>query len=230
MRTKIIDVSSFDQDEDTKGTRVVYGFTEEQLANPLATIQAFVADPAAFKEGEYRAILTHGQDQRLQAYLRKGEPHYRRTSFQSDKIPRYLLAFSFGENPDVNMQLATSVERAISRLDSLRVFVQWEIANILCERNGQYRKRVSRIDFDCDRDYITSIEVVEKFKSMIPKDDGVTLLLVCQAWHAPRCILTCEDRGLRVVQGEFVDEFSPSDPQKWVRNWLAWVLKEGTKK
>jgi hypothetical protein len=133
MRTIVIDVTGFDQDEATKGARVVYGFRQEHLDKPLPTINAFVAYPASFRDGEYRAILTEGQDARLRAYLIAGG--YRCEQFEHEELPHYLLALSYGENPDVNMQLANIVQESLNNLRSLKAFVQWEIANILCERN-----------------------------------------------------------------------------------------------
>jgi hypothetical protein len=226
-----MDVTEFDKNEATEGTRVVYAFGEDHLPHPMRTIQTFVDDPPSFRDGDgdYRAILTEKQNARFLAYLRAG--NYRYSDFTQDERPDYLLAFSYGENPDVNMQLATIVERAIdSSPDSLKFFVQWEIANILYERSENYRTIVSKIDLDYDREYITSFEVVEKFKRAIGRDKDVSVFLVSQAWHAPRCIQICRAQRLNIVRGEFIDDFSLSDPQKWVRNWLAWVLKEGTKK
>jgi len=228
MRTVIIDVTSFDQDETTKDTRVVYGFGQQHLDTPLRTIQALVANPSAFRDGEYKAILTEGQNSRFLAYLKAGS--YRCTDFASNGKPHILVAFSYGENPDVNMELARIVERAIADIVPLRVFVQWEIANILCERKATYRSALTRIDFDYDRDYITSVELVERVRRTVGDVAGLNLFVVCQAWHAPRCIQICSSQGFNVVRGEFFDGFSASDPQKWVRNWLAWVMKEGSKK
>jgi uncharacterized SAM-binding protein YcdF (DUF218 family) len=53
-------------------------------------------------------------------------------------------------------------------------------------------------------------------------------VLIAQAWHGPRALRLCAESGLDVTVGEFVDDFSPSDPQPWVRNWLVWVFKEST--
>lgn len=128
------------------------------------------------------------------------------------------------------MQLAALVEEMARQYSSLKIFVQWEIANILYERDRGYRARVRKIDMDYDRDYITSDHLVEKFILAIGQDaKSSAIFLVCQAWHAPRCIKICADIGLNIVGGKFVDDFSTNDPQKWVRNWLACVLKEGTK-
>ncbi len=229
MRIIIIDVTSFDQDEGTKGTRVVYGFRQKHLDKPLQTIQDFVTNPSGFLDGEYKAILTEGQNIRFLSYLQAG--NYRCTDFGQEEKPDYLLAFSYGENPDVNMQMATIVESALKNLQSLKaIVVQWEIANILYERDGRYRGIVKRIDLDYDRDYITSDEVVERFKPFTNGEKDARVFVVCQAWHAPRCIQISRAQGLNIIRGEFIDDFSRSDPQKWVRNWLVWVLKEGTKK
>ncbi len=227
MRTITIDISSFDQDELSKGTRVVYGFRQDHLDKPFQTIQDFLANPSHFLDGEYKAILIEGQNARFLTYLKSGE--YRYEDFGQEEKPNYLLAFSYGENPDVNMQLATIVERAMKNIESLKVVVQWEIANILYERDEAYRDTVKRIDLDYDRDYITSANVVERFKTFIKGEQDTRVFVVCQAWHSPRCIRICTDQGLKIVRGKFIDDFSRSDPQKWVRNWLAWVLKEGTR-
>ncbi len=228
MRTVVIDITEFDQDEPSRGTRVVYGFRQEHLDNPLQTIQEFVDNPSGFQDGEYKAILTEGQNARFLNYLRAG--NYRCRDFGEKEDADYLLAFSYGENPDVNIQLAAIVQKALQAMVSLKAVVQWEIANILYERDARLKGVVKRIDLDYDRDYITSAEVVEKFKRHAKGEEDPSVFVVCQAWHAPRCIQICKRDGLKVVRGEFIDDFSRSDPQKWVRNWLTWVLKEGTKK
>jgi len=224
MRTVVVDIMEFDK------TPVVYFFDQQDLNNPVQTIADLVANPSSFKQrpgGDYKAVLTWGQNDRLLAYLRKG--NYRLQNFGKGENLDQLLAFSFGENPDVNMQLATVVNQAMTGQPSLRIVVQWEIADILYERNPRCRSTVARVDLDSDKVYITTGEVVEKaIQSKAVLQDARTCV-VCQAWHAPRCVQTCRDHGLKVVRGEFIDAFSPSDPQKWVRNWLAWVLKEGTK-
>lgn len=39
-----------------------------------------------------------------------------------------MIAFSYGKNPDVNIELAQIVEKAMTNIAFLHVFMQWEIA------------------------------------------------------------------------------------------------------
>ncbi|MBU1627865.1 hypothetical protein KKB18_10895 [bacterium] len=203
------------------------------MSDPDKTIMSFYADPNAFlygKGGEYHAILTEKQNERLMIYLSKNE-NYFLDNFDKNEAS-HLLALSYGENSDVNMQLAMIVQEKYKNTPSIDIAVQWEIANIIYERNEIPRDKFKRIDLDYDKDYITSAEVVMKFKHFIITSNVQypKIFLVCQAWHAPRCKKICEEAGLIVVGGKFINDFSKSDKQKWVRNWLAWVLKEGTRK
>ncbi len=110
MRTIVIDLTGFDQDEATKDKRVVYGFRQNHFDDPHSTIREFRTNPLSFQDGQYKAILTEGQNARLIAYLQRN--NYWRSSFTQEEMPNYLLAFSYGENPDVNMQLAKRTAHA----------------------------------------------------------------------------------------------------------------------
>lgn len=141
MRTIVIDITAFDQDDTSRGTRVVYGFRQEDIDDPRTTIDDLINNRRSFRNGEHKAILTEGQNARLRAYSGE-QKNYWLPSYGREAVPNQLLAFSFGENPDVNMELADKVEEAIKEHGSLVLVVQWEIANILYERNREYRSKV----------------------------------------------------------------------------------------
>ena len=94
--------------------------------------------------------------------------------------------------------------------------------------------RINRIELDYGNDYITTNEIIDKFIDYCTFSNinisNLSLLIIAQSWHAPRCIDICKSKGLKVVAGRFSDKFSNSDPQSWVRNAFSWILKEGTKK
>ncbi len=229
MEPQKIDITIHDKSTPATEAPVIYRFEQHHLDDPLGTIDALLAGHTTFRDaaGEYETRLTRNQDVKFRAYLSARK--FRAEGWTSPEDPNCLLTLSYGESPDVNMQLATLVEAGMRGSDSLAVSAQREIARILFERDANYRRRVKPIDLDCDKTYITTLAGVAKFKRSLDRPKDARVWLVCQAWHAPRCAANCADEGLRVVRGSFVDDFSPSDPQPWVRNWLAWVLKEGTK-
>jgi len=72
--------------------------------------------------------------------------------------------------------------------------------------------------------YLSTEDVAHQYKGT---DNDV--ILVCQAWHAPRCWNICKATGINVVAGRFVDAWSPRDQQDWVRDPLSWLIKESEK-
>ncbi len=230
MRTQLLNIVEFAAGAAANAALSVLTFTRSELEDWRTTIPALIADPSAFQRrtlGEYAALLTVDQQTKLLAYLKKGD--YRVDSLEVKGQPEAILGLSFGEGPDVNELIAESAAAASSRFPTIDLYVQWELGRLLCQRSLVDRRRVHPINLDCDRDYLTSAEVVEAFKRSSGGAGSPAIHLVCQAWHAPRCLAICAANGVQVIGAAFVDAFSPNDPQKWVRNWLAWVLKEGTK-
>jgi hypothetical protein len=226
-----INITEFDKSDDT---HVEYGLEECHFDDPITTLLEFAENPGAFrqKQGKYRIILTAKQNHKVLKYLKKKDFH--RERFGHPRDAQYLLAFSFGEKPDVNAELATITERIGRNFSSVKIAVQWEIADILYGRDPTFVQRIRRIDLDYGKDYITTDGVIDKFiEEIVPIHEiheKPRVFVVAQAWHAPRCIETCNAKGLKVVGGDFSERFSPNDPQEWVRNAFSWVLKEGTRR
>jgi hypothetical protein len=228
-RTKLIDIVHFDTNAPANAPRTTLWFDQRELENPQATIASLIADPATFGvvHGEYSAVMTRDQGLRLFEYLRKG--NYRTDRVETKGKPDAILGLSFGDNPDVNEVLAEKFVGAAVQFPDAEMCPQWELARALRWNSSINKRRIHQIDRDCDRIYITSLEVIDKFKRNFGAEAAPNVLLIAQAWHAPRCLDICTKRQVHVVGGAFVDAFSPNDPQEWVRNWLTWVLKEGTK-
>jgi hypothetical protein len=224
-RTLSIDITAFDKND---SSRVKYFLDESEFGHPILALKDLAANPNKFRrtQGKYCLLLTGSQNEKVLAYLSKNA--YRLDPKPPAPNPTHLLAFSYGENPDVNHVLATMVERILTAIPGIVPFAQWEIANVVVQRHPSLRQTVQRIDFDYDKDYITTNQVVAKLAERVQPAE-TKLLIVAQAWHAPRCIDTCQRHGFTVVGWEVVDMFSPSDPQKWVRNAFAWMLKEGSR-
>lgn len=224
-----INVTAFDR---TDNSRVEYRITESQFNEPSTTLLELAQAPDDFRKntGKYRLILTEGQNQCLLSFLARKK--FKLENFGDPKDAQFLLAFSFGEGSIVNNDLAMLVERIYKKHPSLIIAAQWEIADILIDNDPGLEQHIHRIEPDHDKEYVTTIDVVEKFiKDVFPArvvKDKPQIFIVAQAWHAPRCIDICHAKGINVVGGEFSELFSPNDPQSWVRDAFSWVLKEGT--
>ncbi|MCP4295015.1 MAG: YdcF family protein [Proteobacteria bacterium] len=209
-----------------------YFFSQEELNNTQQTISELRDNPSKFQRtqtqpGDRIVELTASQNRDFLEYMRND--NFCWNSFIHEENATHLLGFSYGESPDVNSQLALIVENILMTRPSLKVFVQWEIADTLFARNKDFRKRVQSIKMDPGHDYITSIEVTRKFKKKLSFTEPVRLIVVSQSWHAPRCVKICSEEGFDIVQGGFIDDFSKSDPQPWTRDWLSWIIKESLK-
>lgn len=224
-----IDITTFDN---TDHSHIEYALTEHQFNEPIRTLLKLARAPDAFQQniGKYRLILTGRQNQHFLNFLTTKK--IKLENFGNLKNAQFLLAFSFGEGSIVNKDLAKIVERIYKNQPSLIFAVQWEIADILINSNPLLWQHIHRIEMDDGKEYITTIDVVEKFiKHIIPTrkvKDKPKVFIVAQAWHAPRCKTICNAKGLDVIGGEFSELFSPTDPQSWVRDAFSWVLKEGT--
>jgi tetratricopeptide (TPR) repeat protein len=220
-------------------TAVVFQFTESQWKEPLPTLKAFATYPGRFVEGAYRIRMTRTQEDLLLAYLRRGQDFYFRQSFGTVPDGSCVLAVSFGAGPAVNAELASELQKTARRAGQADIYAQWEIADTVCKLDPSLRGRIHSIGLDSDSDYITTARLVEKCVldlSRRQRKNPISVFLVAQAWHAARIIRICHGEGLpgsevrfQVIGGSFVDRFSKNDPQPWVRDAFAWILKEGTK-
>jgi len=205
-----------------------------QLAGPgihpgapvdTAMVEAlFQANPIDCSENRYDVVLTNAQYERLVKYLSYGDFYFRNQGNADDA--EFVLAFSFGERPTVNSQIRFDIEQAFgSKPNPPKVYAQWEIADMVPFGPGAHLT-FNRIGLDPGKDYITTREVIQKFKHVAKDDAGAKVFLACQAWHAPRCWRYCQEEQLNIVGGVFADLFPPNDPQAWVRNELTWVINE----
>lgn len=184
----------------------------------------FQANPIDCGESRYDLVLTNAQYERLVKYLSYGDFYFRNQGNTGDA--EFVLAFSFGERPTVNSQIRFSIEQAFgSTLNPPEIYAQWEIADTAPFGPGAHLA-FNRIGLDPGRDSITTKEVIQKFKRLAEYDAGAKVFLACQSWHAPRCWRYCQEEELNIVGGVFADLFSPNDPQAWVRDELAWVIRE----
>lgn len=231
MNEIIIDITQYDK---TGGQHTQYYLDKNSFHNPLPTLQHLAANPTGFlesMESYCKIILTRNQNSKFIPYLQN--ENYHSKEFGRPESATHLLAFSFGESPDVNTELASIAQESLKVNSKLIATVQWEIADIISEKNPTIAEQVHRINLDKDQTYINTEQVIDKFITGVlggaPGIPKVSLLVVAQAWHAPRCIRLCKEKGLDVIAGRFSEGFSANDPQEWVRNAFSWVLKEGTK-
>ncbi len=201
-----------------------------------------------------RAVLTNSQYKDVIDYIREG--HYFYYPFGNPKETDGVIAFSYGEAAHVNLLIAQKIYSTFycpNRLGfKVKVYAQWEVADALwalCQKGHQmirsfysplHRTAIAsefsheqskinlvRIDMNemSNRDYLKTEEVIELCREQIKEQN---LTLACQAWHAPRCYYECLNHDINITAGLFSDSFSPNDPQPWVHNALAWILKENS--
>ncbi len=184
----------------------------------------FQANLIDCSEGRYDVVLTNVQYERLVKYLSYGDFYFRNQDNADDA--EFVLAFSFGERPAVNSQIRFDIEQAFdSKSNPPKIYAQWEIADMVPFGPGAHLT-FNRIGLDPGKDYITTRQVIQKFKQVAKYDAGAKVFLACQAWHASRCWRYCQEEQLNIIGGVFADLFSPNDPQAWVRDELTWVINE----
>ena len=126
----------------------------------------------------------------------------------------FVLGFSFGDSHCINRKLANLARTALLGIPNLSLYLQQEIAlhcaNLPLVSIGH-------------GDYQTTLDVATKAKQ---RHIGNKVVVLAQAWHAQRCIETCQSVGLNVVALRVVNGFAANDPQPWVRNPINWVIKE----
>ncbi len=77
--------------------------------------------------------------------------------------------------------------------------------------------------------YLSTNDIVKIGLQTIRQVDQVGL--IAQAWHAPRCDSLLKQGGINITAGRFIPGFNEDDPkQKWVRDYLSWIIKESSSK
>ncbi|MCY9874482.1 ElyC/SanA/YdcF family protein [Vibrio barjaei] len=170
----------------------------------------------------------------LATFLKSEQLDYQLNAVQKQRLAQYLetttlvsenfgsplnahsvVAFSFGDSEDVNKRLANVATDLVRENGFLDAHIQQEVA--------EHTTALPNAHVIADDNYQTTTDVARK---ALDKSVGRNVIVVAQAWHAKRCIETCQEVGLNVVGLRTVDRFPQNDPQPWVRNPINWVLKE----
>ncbi|EGU31948.1 hypothetical protein VII00023_07829 [Vibrio ichthyoenteri ATCC 700023] len=126
----------------------------------------------------------------------------------------FVLGFSFGDSDTINHDLAQLAKIVHQNKPQLALYLQQEIAlHASCLPNVPIANTA----------YQTTLDVA---KQAHQQQGGHKVVVLAQAWHAKRCIETCNALGLEVVALRVAHGFPANDPQPWVRNPINWVIKE----
>ncbi|MGF1754239.1 hypothetical protein L4C33_11645 [Vibrio makurazakiensis] len=169
---------------------------------------------------QFQYALSDRSKKRVQRYL-LNEPCFLH-DFGAISDVDSVIAFSFGDSSRVNRQLSEIVNQLYLLDPTKNLYIQQEIASHL--------PMLPIASIECD-EYQTTYEVALKAAGSAHQGGknnqyGRKVLVVAQAWHASRCIKTCQELGLDVAGLRVVNDFPAADPQPWVRNPINWVIKE----
>ncbi|MGR5152860.1 hypothetical protein [Photobacterium swingsii] len=128
-----------------------------------------------------------------------------------------VLAFSFGDAPAVNKELAKVAQDSVIAHPTMPLLMQQEIAIHSAATNSASLFSIQATA------YQTTADVAQAALTLTNKRK---VLVVAQAWHAQRCIDTCASLGWEVVGLRCSSAFPEDDPQPWVRHPLNWIIKE----
>ncbi|MDO6544256.1 hypothetical protein [Photobacterium sanguinicancri] len=128
-----------------------------------------------------------------------------------------VLAFSFGDAPAVNKELYEVAQECVIAHPTMPLMMQQEIA---AHARASHFAPTFSIQAN---DYQTTADVAQ---AALALTDKRKVMVVAQAWHAQRCIDTCEALGWQVVGLRCSSDFPEDDPQPWVRHPLNWIIKE----
>ncbi|PQJ85065.1 hypothetical protein [Aliivibrio sifiae] len=170
-------------------------------------------NPQVFNYCNSSYQLPVSSKQRLERYLALGQPFL--MPYGNLNQADTLIAFSFGDSSDVNIQLSELAEKIQDSYPNIHVQLQQEIA-LHYPRN----KQINIIE---NKNYQTTADIAREALNNI---DSRNVVVVAQSWHAKRCIDTCKQQGWNVVGLRCVDSFPSQDPQPWVQNPLNWLIKE----
>lgn len=157
--------------------------------------------------------LPNASRQRLEKYLSLGQPFL--APFGDIHQADALIAFSFGDSADVNIQLSRLAYDIQQIKPEIHVQLQQEVA--------QHFSHNGKINVISDMEYQTTADIA---REALNNTTARNVIVVAQSWHAKRCIDTCTQQGWNVVGLRCVDDFPKQDPQPWVRNPINWLIKE----
>ncbi|MDK9776040.1 MULTISPECIES: hypothetical protein [Vibrio] len=167
----------------------------------------------------YHEPFEHKSRYQLEDLARKRIQNYvastvlKRRSFGKIQESKAIVAFSFGDSAEVNKDLAELISSEVSGFD-IPLYLQQEIASHMPESEHIAIENQS---------YQTTKDVA----AVVLKNIGEqSVTVVAQAFHAQRCIDTCNEIGLDVVALRVVNRFPSNDPQPWVRSEVNWIIKE----
>ncbi|RJX71408.1 hypothetical protein DZ860_10725 [Vibrio sinensis] len=189
-----------------------YRFIESIGYEPAASLPSQKHPQLSYQYHHDTYLLEEKAKLRLQQYLMTGILF--REDFGGPQDADVAIAFSFGDSLEVNRHLAQIVREVNYFFPDIELYLQNEIAAVVqargshCIQNNQYQTTYDVAHFVAEREHRKNI------------------LIIAQAWHAQRCIETCEQLGFVVRSLRVVNAFPINDPQPWVRNPINWVIKE----
>jgi len=226
MNHRIIDITKYDSKDKSE---VFVTLNEDDYQNPVSTLKRIRNNPDSFVKNETIIRVSQSQYKKFLEYLDRTNEFFLK-DFGSIANAKFLLAFSFGENPEVNSQIAQLIFDTVKPSSLCGLYMQWEIALEFEKRIKGYNSfSVIPIKLNPGQKYMTTLDVANKFKnlSQVSKNDSV--FVVGQSWHGLSYIAVCKEINIKVIGGRFINAFATNDEQDWVRNAFAWILKESTK-
>ncbi|ODS04338.1 hypothetical protein RJD39_20590 [Vibrio scophthalmi] len=181
------------------------GFSECQVGacDPFSEPQFFYTHP------DY----TLGSDAKRRVHDYLAHPPLFLQDYGQIEQADFAIGFSFGDSDCINLELANIANTVHQIAPSLTLYLQQEIA---------LHTSTPQITI-ANNQYQTTFDVAKQAQQ---RQVGKKVLVLAQAWHAKRCIETCQSLGLEVVALKVVNGFPANDPQPWVRNPINWVIKE----
>lgn len=165
-----------------------------------------------FQYAECDYPLDKGSQKKVFDYLSR-QPLFL-NDFGSFEDSEFIVGFSFGDGASTNIKLAQIVDVISQCYPKIPLYVQQEVA-LYCKSSG--------FVVLAEEGYQTTLDVAQKAHGVAL---GNKVGVIAQAWHAKRCVETCQSLGTEVVALRVINHFPYDDPQPWVRNPINWVIKE----
>lgn len=166
----------------------------------------------SFQYAGYEYPLDEDSQRKVFDYLSR-QPLFL-NDFGSFEDSEFIVGFSFGDGASTNIQLAQIVDVISQCYPKIPLYVQQEVA-LYCKSSG--------FVVLAEEGYQTTLDVAQKAHGVAL---GNKVGVIAQAWHAKRCVETCQSLGTEVVALRVINHFPYDDPQPWVRNPINWVIKE----